>query len=111
MLISIIGPMYNETELVFQFCNAVKKSLYNLHNTYDYEIILVNDGSTDDTYDKMLIAQENDPLFVTVVNLTRNFGLEGAVKAGLQVAKGDIVIVMDADLQDPPQLIPRMVKK
>ncbi len=110
-LISIIGPMFNEEETIQKYCQVVSQIMETLSSFYDYEIVLVNDGSKDRTYNYMLEERERKPYNITIVNLTRNFGLEGAVKAGLTVAKGDAVVVMDGDLQDPPSLILEMIKK
>lgn len=109
-LISIIAPMYNEEGLVGEYCKETLAMAQGLE-AYDFEIILVNDGSKDNTYSLMLDEQAKDPERISVVCLSRNFGLEGAVSAGLRVASGDAVVVMDADLQDPPSLIPAMVEK
>lgn len=110
-LISVIGPMYNEEQTIQRYCQVVSQIMKTVSSVYDYEIVLVNDGSKDRTYNYMLEEQEKNPYNITVVNLTRNFGLEGAVKAGLTVSKGDVVVVMDGDLQDPPSLILEMIKK
>ena len=110
-LISIVAPMYNEESLVQTYCEETMKSLESVADQYDYELVLVNDGSKDQTYAKMLEQQQMHPNNITLVCLSRNFGLEGAVKAGVEKAKGDAVIVMDADLQDPPSLLPEMIHK
>ncbi|MBQ8189498.1 MAG: glycosyltransferase family 2 protein [Lachnospiraceae bacterium] len=110
-LISIVAPMYNEESLVQIYCEETMKSLESVADHYNYELVLVNDGSKDQTYMKMLEQQQMHPNNITLVCLSRNFGLEGAVKAGVEKAKGDAVIVMDADLQDPPSLLPEMIKK
>lgn len=110
-LISIVAPMYNESSIVNAYCRSTRQALDALANRYEYEIILVNDGSSDETLTKMLEEQKDDAKHIAVVSLTRNFGLEGAVQAGLHYAKGDAVVVMDADLQDPPSLICEMVKE
>lgn len=110
-LISIIAPMYNEEEVCPLYIEETMKVVRELEPEYRVEIICVNDGARDSTLEKMYEAQKNYPEHVGVVNLTRNFGLEGAVNAGLRTATGDAVVVMDADLQDPPQLILEMVKK
>lgn len=110
-LISIIAPMYNEEKLVSQYCAEMYKEMKNLNNQYDFEIILVNDGSKDDTLKNMLKSQNDNIKEVTIINLSRNFGLEGAISAGLTKAKGDAVVAMDADLQDPPRVIIEMIKK
>lgn len=110
-LISIIAPMYNESKLVNEYCKETLNAIAPLKDKYDFELILVNDGSKDDTYKLMLEQQAIEPNIISTVDLSRNFGLEGAVKAGLRCATGDAVIVMDADLQDPPSLIPQMIEK
>lgn len=109
-LISVIAPMYNEESLVKEYCEETVNSLEHICDSYDYEILLINDGSTDSTWSKMLEMYQLYEGRVSLVNLTRNFGLEGAVSAGLKMAQGDIVVAMDADLQDPPELILEMIK-
>jgi dolichol-phosphate mannosyltransferase len=110
-LISIIAPMYNEELLVEIFCNEVFKVLNTVSSSYDTEIVLVNDGSSDSTLKKMLETQNHHLDKISVINLSRNFGLEGAINAGLTKANGDLVVVMDADLQDPPIIILKMLEK
>nr|WP_314463396.1 glycosyltransferase family 2 protein [uncultured Clostridium sp.] len=108
-LITVIAPMYNEEEIVEEYCTATMAAL-DISN-YTYEILLVNDGSKDGTLLKMQMLQERYPNHIGIINLTRNFGLEGAIYAGIRMAVGNIVVVMDADLQDPPELILEMLKK
>lgn len=110
-LISIVAPMYNEEQVCPLYIEETMKVVRQLEPKYRVEIICVNDGSKDNTLQKMYECQAKYPQHVGVVNLTRNFGLEGAVNAGIKTATGDAVVVMDADLQDPPQLIIDMVKK
>lgn len=110
-MVSIVAPMYNEEKLAHVYCEETLQMTKELGDTYDFEIILVNDGSKDGTYSIMLEEQKQHPEVITVVCLSRNFGLEGAVNAGIRKALGDAVIVMDADLQDPPRLIPVMLEK
>lgn len=110
-LISIIAPMYNEEQVCPLYIEETMKVVRQLEPKYRVEIICVHDGAKDNTLQKMYEAQEKYPQHIGVIDLTRNFGLEGAVNAGLKTAKGDAVIVMDADLQDPPPLIINMVKK
>lgn len=109
--LSIVAPMFNEESLVLEFCSTLMAALDGKCETYDLEILLVNDGSTDGTLDSMRLAQDEYPKNVTIVDLTRNFGLEGAVRAGLLHANGDAVVVMDADLQDPPTVINQMLSE
>lgn len=110
-LISIVAPMYNEETLVREYCREVLAMSESLKDKYDFEILLINDGSKDDTYSIMLEEQQKHSKEISTICLSRNFGLEGAVNAGIRKAAGDAVVVMDADLQDPPSLIPEMITK
>lgn len=108
MLISLIVPCYNEEEALPFLYDAlcdVRKQL----DSYDFEFIFINDGSRDRTSDVIRGLKEKDD-DVKYVFFSRNFGKESAMYAGLEKAKGDYVAIMDADMQDPPSLIPEMVK-
>ncbi len=105
-LLSIVVPCYNEEETVDLYYEAVTKVLHTMD--LDYEIIFVNDGSKDKTLEKALALYKKYPKNIRVVDFSRNFGKEGALLAGLRHAKGDYVTVMDADLQDPPEYLPKM---
>lgn len=105
-LLSIVVPAFNEEEVLGAFHSRVSAVLADLD--HGYEIVFVNDGSTDASLDRMLELQARDPN-VAVVDLSRNFGKEIAMTAGLDYANGDAVIIIDADLQDPPELIPAMI--
>lgn len=107
--ISIVVPMYNESEVVEIFFEVINKVLESINN-YQFEIIPVNDGSKDDTLHKLLKISEKQNN-IKIVNLSRNFGHESALAAGLSVSKGDATIIMDADLQDPPELIAELISK
>jgi dolichol-phosphate mannosyltransferase len=110
-LISVVVPMYNETEtagLFFETAQKTIKAVCAEKQHISFEFIAVNDGSTDDTLDKLLSLQKVYGN-IYIVSLSRNFGQEPAVFAGLSKAKGDAVIVMDCDLQDPPEFIGQMV--
>jgi polyisoprenyl-phosphate glycosyltransferase len=102
-LISIVVPMYNEEKVVKIFFSSINEVIASLKQ-YTFEIVVVNDGSKDKTL-QLLLEQQNIQSNLVVVNLSRNFGHEPAVAAGIKIAKGDAVIPMDADLQDPPSLI------
>lgn len=105
-LISIIMPIYNEGGHIVSTLGTVKQIL-DEHGIC-YEFVLVDDGSKDDSWAKLFsLAKENTA--VTAVRLSRNFGKEAALFAGLENASGDAVLVMDADLQDPPELIPKFI--
>lgn len=102
-LISIVIPMYNEEDmlpLLLQELNKVSKEI----SDYNFEFVCVNDGSVDNTLNELKKYQEADERIV-IVNLSRNFGHENALFAGLKEARGDAIIPMDADLQDPPEVI------
>ena len=105
-LLSVVAPMYEEEDTVAPFTERVAAALGEL----DYELILVNDGSKDRTRDAMASAVEADPR-VKVVSLARNFGHQPALTAGLEHARGDVIVMLDGDLQDPPELIPEMIAR
>lgn len=104
--ISIVAPAYNEQEVLGEFHRRVTEVMAGLG--CQYEIVLVNDGSRDNTLALMYALREQDP-HISVVDLSRNFGKEIALSAGLDHTKGDVVVVLDSDLQDPPELIPQML--
>ncbi|MBB3008570.1 glycosyltransferase family 2 protein [Cupriavidus alkaliphilus] len=108
-LLSLVVPCYNESESIGRFFNGVIPVLESI-DAIRFEIVLVNDGSTDDTLEQLIVHSHRDPR-VRVVDLTRNFGKEAALTAGLDEALGDAVIPIDADLQDPPSLIPELVRR
>lgn len=105
--LSVVVPAYNEQEVLPELHRRLHDVLSSA--CQNYEIIFVNDGSRDSTLDIMRSLKEID-YHVGYVNLSRNFGKEIAMTAGLDLARGDAVIVIDADLQDPPELIPDLVK-
>lgn len=107
-LLSVIVPAYNEHEVLPEFHRRLAAVLAPL--PLRSEIIYVNDGSTDNTLEVIRELRANWP-DVTVIDLSRNFGKEAAMTAGFDLARGDAVVVIDADLQDPPELIPAMVEK
>ena len=108
-LISIVVPMYNEEEMAPIFFVAINKVIGEIKN-YRFELMIVNDGSRDKTLD-ILKAQREKQNNIHIVSFSRNFGHEAAVAAGMKHARGDALIVMDADLQDPPELIIELLKK
>jgi glycosyltransferase involved in cell wall biosynthesis len=107
-MISIVCPFYNEQEVVEAFFGRLTSVLEATGE--DFEIICVNDGSCDNTLLGLLAAQSRYE-GVRVVDLSRNYGKEAALTAGLDLARGDAVIPIDADLQDPPEVIPRLLEK
>ncbi len=107
-LISIVAPCYNEGEAIDPFMTALKPILDKM--TFDYELLFVDDGSTDATRAQLEKLVEANPR-VKAIFFSRNFGKEAALTAGLDHAAGDAVIVIDTDLQDPPELILDFVEK
>ena len=106
--ISIVAPAYNEEQLVDEFARRVTAALEP--TGHEFEIVLVDDGSRDGTFARAEALHSADPR-VKAVRLSRNFGQEAAVQAGLDFASGDAVALMDSDLQDPPELIGEMLAK
>lgn len=106
--ISIIAPVFNEEKGVEIFYERVKKALRDL--PYQHEIIFVDDGSTDSTLSRIRVIAREDKSVKCAV-FSRNFGHQAAISAGLELCRGDAAVIIDTDLQDPPELIPQMVKK
>ena len=106
-VLSIIVPIFNEEEVLYEFYRRLSRALTSAHLD-DVEILFINDGSTDKTLGLLLALAQTDAR-VQVLDLSRNFGKEAAMTAGLEHAAGDAAIIIDADLQDPPELIPQMV--
>ncbi len=106
-LVSIVAPFYNEAEGVDHFCATLLPVLDAIPDTA-WEIICIDDGSTDTTLAQLIAIATRDPKF-RVIELSRNFGKEAALTAGIDAATGDAVIPIDADLQDPPHLIAQML--
>ncbi len=105
--ISIVIPVYNEEEVLKISYTRIKEVMNTLEK-YDYEIIWINDGSKDKTFDILQeIAKEDEK--TKVLSFSRNFGHQAAVTAGIKYVTGDAIIIMDADLQDPPELLPEML--
>ena len=106
--ISIIIPAYNEAEALPVLKERLDKLMESMEN-YEFEILFINDGSKDDTLEIIKKMRQEDER-VSYTDFARNFGQEIAMMAGIDYATGDSVIIMDADLQDPPEIIPELVK-
>lgn len=106
--ISVIIPVFNEEEIIHEISSRLHNSLKKA--TEDYELIFVNDGSKDNTLKFLLSERANDHR-LKILNLSRNFGHQAAYTAGLNYARGEFTVMMDGDLQDPPELIPEMFAK
>ncbi|WP_376712785.1 glycosyltransferase family 2 protein [Enterococcus avium] len=106
-MISIIIPCFNEEEAIPLYFSEMEQIKENISRKFEY--IFINDGSNDGTLDTLReLASKNN--FVRYISFSRNFGKEAALYAGLQASKGELVTVMDVDLQDPPELLPQMIK-
>lgn len=109
-LVSIVSPVYNEEDVIEEFMTRVQKSIAPMADTHDFEIILVDDGSRDQSLEIMKRMSKAEPR-LTVIELSRNYGQTAALQAGIDGAKGDIIITMDSDLQHFPEEIPQFVAK
>ncbi len=105
-LLTVIVPAFNEQEVLPIFHQRLVNAL--AENSNSWEVLYIDDGSSDHTVDIVKLLQITNPM-VSLAKLSRNFGKEAAVSAGLKLARGEAVIVIDADLQDPPELIPEMI--
>lgn len=106
--ISVVIPVYNEEEILKTSYAKIRYILESI-SEYSYEIVFINDGSNDRTLDILEeISKENKN--IKVISFSRNFGQEAALTAGLKYTSGDAVVIIDADLQDPPELIQEMIK-
>ncbi|MCH8902359.1 MAG: glycosyltransferase family 2 protein [Bacteroidetes bacterium] len=108
MRLSVVVPVYNEEELIDSLCESIRSSLSAI--TDDYEVVIVDDGSQDSTLELLMKWHRQDNHF-KILSLSRNFGHQAAYTAGLNHTKGDYVVMMDGDLQDPPELIAEMYVK
>ncbi|MCE5188135.1 MAG: glycosyltransferase family 2 protein [Eubacteriales bacterium] len=109
-LVSVVCPCYNEELMLPLYYETMRERVLTRLTDYDFELILINDGSKDQTL-KILRELAKADERVKYISFSRNFGKEAAMYAGLQHAKGDFVCVMDCDLQDPPELIEEMLAK
>lgn len=108
-LISIVVPAYNEEASLDELRTRLQKVTSSLKD-YDFEFLIVENGSFDRSYEKLVKINVEDPRF-KIVQMSRNFGCEGAISAGLHYARGDAAIILFADLQEPPELIPEFIQK
>ena len=107
-LITVVVPMYNEEEVIAETCRRLREAMDGAGA--EYEILLVNDGSRDKTAEIAAGICAADARF-RMISFSRNFGHQVAISAGMDYAQGDAIVVIDADLQDPPSVIPQMLEK
>lgn len=108
--ISLVAPFYNEENGVFAFFERIEALRLHFQDRYDLEVVAINDGSRDNTLDKLVQAKASWS-FIKVIDFSRNFGKEAAISAGLDHASGDAIVPIDSDLQHPPELVIEMVEK
>lgn len=106
--VSVVIPVYNESENLEQLYQRLTASLDQLNKSY--EIILVNDGSQDDSYDRLNELQKRRPEQIRIIHFNGNFGQHMALMAGLERVRGEVIVTLDADLQNPPEEISRLIK-
>ncbi len=107
--ISIVIPIYNESELIAEWCRVIPAILGENEQEYEYEVIFVDDGSTDNSW-KMINLLGSKYKWIKGISFSRNFGKDAAIVAGLAYSRGDCVITLDADFQHPPEKIPEFIK-
>ncbi len=108
--ISIVVPVYYEEELIEEFYSRMRGVMDGLRPRYETELIFINDGSKDRSLE-LLVGLAKKDRRVRILDLSRNFGHQRAITAGIDYADGDAVVIIDSDLQDPPEVIPEMIKK
>ena len=106
--LSVVVPCYNEEDVIYEFYSETSTILKNLEG-YEYELVFIDDGSNDNTLNilKKLKSKDNN---IRIISFSRNFGKESGIYAGLENSIGDLIVVMDADLQHPPELILDMIR-
>ena len=108
-LISVIIPAYNEQDCVDELAQRLTK-VFQSELNYDFEVFIIENGSIDNTWEKLKVISKNYSN-ITTVKLSRNFRMDGGLTAGLEYISGDACVLMTADLQDPPELIPAFLRK
>jgi len=108
-LVSVIVPAFNEESCIDELARRLK-IVFSKNEKYDFEALIIENGSTDRTWEILKVLNVKNPRF-KVIRLARNFRMDGGITAGLNFAKGDAVVFMTADLQDPPELISEFIKK
>ena len=107
-LISLIVPVFNEQDVLEIFLEKTSSVMEDAK--FKYEYVFINDGSTDETLTKLIELSASNPR-IRIINLSRNFGKEAGMTAGINHVRGNVLIPIDVDLQDPPELIPQFIEK
>jgi dolichol-phosphate mannosyltransferase len=108
-LISVAVPAFNESENIDELWRRLTQVFDQLKQTYEFEVVVCENGSVDNTYEKLLAIQSADSR-LKIIQLSRNFHMEGGMLAALSQVTGDACVIMSADLQDPPEMIPQMIE-
>jgi dolichol-phosphate mannosyltransferase len=109
MHVTVVVPLFNEEKVIGQFYRRVRSAIEKIRS-HSFTLLFVNDGSTDSSLEKLQNLALTDPE-VRIVDFSRNFGHQAAILAGIQHAQGEAAVIIDGDLQDPPEVIPQMIKK
>ena len=109
--VSVVVPVFQNNGTLPQLVNRLTQAVGHIQDDNSYELVFVDDGSTDDSYGTLLELSVNYSCTFKIIRLSRNFGQVAAITAGLTYASGDAVVVISADLQDPPEIIPKMVNE
>jgi len=108
-LISVVAPAFNEEECIPELVDRLRR-VFDSESCYEFEVLIIENGSTDSSWKLIREAAERDPRF-NGIRMSRNFGADGALTAGMDHARGEAVVLMAADLQDPPELIPEFLRQ
>ncbi len=108
-LISVVAPAFNEEECIPELVDRLRR-VFDSESCYEFEVLIIENGSTDSSWNLIREAAERDPRF-NGIRMSRNFGADGALTAGMDHARGEAVVLMAADLQDPPELIPEFLRQ
>jgi dolichol-phosphate mannosyltransferase len=108
-LVSVVIPAFNEEDVIDELCRRLK-AVFQENASYDFEVVIIENGSTDSSFQRLIEIWRQDKRF-KIVRLARNFRMDGGITAGLNYVSGDAAVIMTADLQDPPEIIPEFIKK
>lgn len=111
LFLSFVIPAMNEEETLDALFQGIRNTLTGFDNSIKFEIIFIDDGSTDKSWDEMSLLVEKNPSIIKAIKLRRNFGKAHALSCGFKECSGDVVFTMDADLQDDPGEIPKFLEK
>ncbi|MCF6203843.1 MAG: glycosyltransferase family 2 protein [Methylococcaceae bacterium] len=111
LFLSFVVPVMDEEQTLDALFQGIKNTLYKLDNTIQFEVVFIDDGSTDKSWETMSVLVKKNPSIIKAIKLRRNFGKAHALSCGFKICSGDVVFTMDADLQDAPGEIPKFLEK